>query len=273
MLNTDKYWMLKKLIHDMPYFETVKKLTIKKGHILYGNTEIANQSPDNSMSIIHDQRILKKMGKDNQHIFFSDFMSLSQMTYFILTYVLNPVEPKKAYRDSWRNFKSRVASPEQIVSLNNQKTSLLQLSYILKKYGSLNDKESASLKSRSKPPIFSSYAVIFHRDGREFKCLHYTVISIANPGEHISVVLIETSGKKYYKLSVRQGKNDIELFDEQEENSEYLTFNFDDFKEYTDTSEFMAKFSMKMIKSAYPQYNENHLPNQRDKIIFDMMGY
>lgn len=271
MLHKDTYWMLKNIIQFMPAFSSIKTLKFEKGNMFYGDREVGNQSADNQMVIINSKDFLKTIKKENNS-FFDDFMGLSHMTYFISTYVFNPFEPEKSYKAAWKTFKTKVCSPEHINSFNNQQRSLMNMAFSLRMTGGIEEKESPMVKSRNKPPIFSNYGVIFHTDGREFKVLHYSVKQVSSNEGHVSVVLIEIEGKKYYKLSVTEGGNDAELFQHTNGN-EYLNFDFSEFNEYTNTIEFIADFSMLIVKSIRPEYHEDSLPNQRYKELFDMIGY
>lgn len=272
MLGNDRYWMLKKLISELPAFSSVKKLTFDKGNIKYGESEVGNQSSDNRLAIINSSELLKTLKKDDPTVFFNDFMNLSQMTYFTFSYVFNPFDAENTYKQRWLRFKASVSSVDKIVRFNNKNESLSMVSLRYITTGSLPDHDAESVKNRKRPPICSNYGVIFHQDGREFKLLHYTVKQVAYQDGHVSVILIECDGQKYYKLNAHPGGNDTALFEKVNDN-EYLNFNLDDFKPYTKTRDFIGEFSMLLVRSIYPEYASEKLPTLKDKVIFDMLGY
>jgi hypothetical protein len=270
MLDKDKHWLLKRIVHELPVFSSIKTMSFDKGSLMYGDNDIGNHSKDNTCAIVNSDKMLATLNKNDYDIFHSDFIDLSKMTYFIFCYVFNPFEPEKTFNDRWKNFLAK--SQQVTASFNNNKKSLLQLVFAMKNNKSVFDSDNTLVSSRKTPPIFSNCGIVFDKSGDEFKLLHYTVTKPSVEG-HVSVVLIEKNGQKYYKVSVTAGKDNAELFKTNEAGDEYFTFDFSEFTAYKDVSEFVAKFSMALVRSINPEYTEEALPNKRYKDIFDMMGY
>lgn len=270
MLDKDKYWLLKRIVHELPVFSSIKTMSFDKGSLMYGDNDIGNHSKDNTCAIVNSDKMLATLNKNDYDIFHSDFIDLSKMTYFIFCYVFNPFEPEKTFNDRWKNFLTK--SQQVTASFNNNKKSLLQLVFAMKNNKSIFGSDNTLVNARKTPPIFSNCGVVFDKAGHEFKLLHYTVTKPSSGG-HVSVVLIESEGEKYYKVSVTAGKDNAELFKPNESGDEYFTFDFSEFTAYKDVSEFVAKFSMALVRSINPEYTEDSLPNKRYKDIFDMIGY
>jgi len=270
MLDKDKYWLLKRIVHELPVFSSIKTMSFDKGSLMYGDNDIGNHSKDNTCAIVNSDKMLATLNKNDYDIFHSDFIDLSKMTYFIFCYVFNPFEPEKTFNDRWKNFLTK--SQQVTASFNNNKKSLLQLVFAMKNNKSIFGSDNTLVNARKTPPIFSNCGVVFDKAGHEFKLLHYTVTKPSSGG-HVSVVLIESEGEKYYKVSVTAGKDNAELFKPNEAGDEYFIFDFSEFTAYKDVSEFVAKFSMALVRSINPEYTEEALPNKRYKDIFDMMGY
>ena len=270
MLDKDKHWLLKRIVHELPVFSSIKTMSFDKGSLMYGDNDIGNHSKDNTCAIVNSDKMLATLNKNDYDIFHSDFIDLSKMTYFIFCYVFNPFEPEKTFNDRWKNFLNK--SQQVTASFNNNKKSLLQLVFAMKNNKSIFGSDNTLVNARKTPPIFSNCGVVFDKAGHEFKLLHYTVTKPSSGG-HVSVVLIESEGEKYYKVSVTSGKDNAELFKPNESGDEYFTFDFSEFTSYKDVSEFVAKFSMALVRSINPEYTEDSLPNKRYKDIFDMIGY
>jgi len=271
MLNNDQYWLLNKLVHELPAFSSIKTMKFEKGVLMYGDSDIGNHSADNTYAIVNCSKMLEAIKKDNYDIFYEDFMSLSQMTYFIYCYVLNPFEPEETYTKGWQQFTLNTNSKDIVSSFNNTKKSLMSL---LKEHynPNLRDVQPDTLISyRKRPPIFSNYGMVFDKNGNEYKLLHYTVN--VSSTSHISIVLIESFEKKYYKLSRTFGKNNVDLFHVNTNGYEHFNFNIKDFKPYQEIQEFVGDFSLELIKGIYPDYDQDVLPNSQYKQIFDMVGY
>lgn len=269
LLDKDKYWLLKRIVHELPVFSSIKTMTFDKGSLMYGDNDIGNHSKDNTCAIVNSDKMLATLNKNDYDIFHSDFIDLSKMTYFICCYVFNPFEPEKTFNNRWKNFLDK--SKQITASFNNNKKSLLQLVFAMKNNKPILSSDNTLVSARKTPPIFSNCGVVFDKAGHEFKLLHYTVTKPSLSG-HVSVVLIEIEGEKYYKVSVTSGKDNAELF-QSESGSEYFVFDFDKFTKYKDVSEFVSKFSMALVRSISPDYTEDSLPNKRYKDIFDMIGY
>lgn len=270
MLDKDKHWLLKRIVHELPVFSSIKTMSFDKGSLMYGDNDIGNHSKDNTCAILNSDKMLATLNKNDYDIFHSDFIDLSKMTYFIFCYVFNPFDPEKTFNDRWKNFLNK--SQQVAASFNNNKKSLLQLVFAMKNNQSIFGSDNTLVNARKTPPIFSNCGIVFDKSGDEFKLLHYTVTKPFVEG-HVSIVLIEKNGQKYYKVSVTAGKDNAELFKTSEAGDEYFTFDFSEFTAYKDVSEFVAKFSMAMVRSINPEYTEETLPNKRYKDIFDMMGY
>lgn len=272
MLDKDKYWLLKRVVHELPVFSSIKTMSFYKGSLMYGDNDIGNHSEDNTCAIVNNVNMLTALDKYDYSIFHSDFIDLSKMTYFIFCYVFNPFKPEKTFIDRWKKFQSKVHAQQVTASFNNNKKSLLNLVFAMKNNQPIFGSDNTLVNARKTPPIFSNCGVVFDKAGYEFKLLHYTVTKPSVEG-HVSVVLVEKNGQKYYKVSVTEGKDNAELFKTNEAGDEYFTFNFSEFTAYKDVSEFVAKFSMALVRSINPEYTEDSLPNKRYKDIFDMIGY
>lgn len=272
MLDKDKYWLLKRIVHKSPVFSSIKTMSFDKGALMYGDNDIGNHSEDHTCAIINSEKMLESLNMNDYDIFHYDFIELSKMTYFIFCYVFNPFEPEKTFIDRWKKFLSKPNSHQVSISFNNNKRSLLNMVTAMKQRQSILESENTLVNARKTPPIFYNCGVVFDKDGHEFKLLHYTVRKPSVDG-HVSVVLIEHDGKKYYKVSVTSGKDNAELFQKNEKGDEYFTFDFNEFIPYSEVSEFVSKFSMALVRGINPEYTEDDLPNRRYKDIFDMMGY
>lgn len=271
MLNNDQHWLLNKLVHELPAFSSIKTMKFEKGVLMYGDSDIGNHSADNTYAIVNCSKMLEAIKKDNYDVFYDDFMNLSQMTYFIYCYVLNPFDPKTTYQEGWNKFISHTQSKDVVVSFNNSKKSVLR---ILHEYNNPHlrniDKDSLSAY-RQRPPIDSNCGMVFDKNGNEYKLLHYTVN--VSSSSHISIVLVESYGQKYYKISRKFGKNNAELFHTNSNGYEHFHFNIKEFKTYKEIQEFVESFSLDLIKGIYPDYDQDILPNSQYKQIFDMVGY
>lgn len=272
MLDKDKYWLLKRIVHKLPVFSSVKTMSFDKGSLMYGDNDIGNHSEDHTCAIINSEKMLQTLNMNDYDVFHSDFIELSKMTYFIFCYVFNPFEPEKTFTARWANFLSKSHSQQVVASFNNNKKTILNLAFSLNNNKPIAGLENNLVNARKNPPIFSNCGVVFDKEGHEFKLLHYTVTKPSVDG-HVSVVLIEQNGKKYYKVSVTSGKDNAELFQENEAGDEYFMFDFNEFTPYTEVFEFVSKFSMALIRGISPDYKEDELPNRRYKDIFDMIGY
>lgn len=272
MLDKDKYWLLKRIVHELPVFSSVKTMSFDKGSLMYGDNDIGNYSEDNTCAIVNSDKMLTTINKNDYNTFHMDVIDLSKMTYFIFCYVFNPFEPEKTFSDRWKKFLSKPNSHQVSASFNNKKRSLLNMVTAMKQRQSILESENTLVNAWKTPPIFYNCGVVFDKGGHEFKLLHYTVAKPSSNG-HISVVLIEKNGEKYYKLSVTSGPDNAELFQKNESGNEYFIFDFNEFKPYTNVSEFVADFSMSLVRGINPEYTEDSLPNKRYKDIFDMMGY
>lgn len=270
MLNNDDHWLLNKLMQELPAFSSIKTMKFEKGSLMYGDSDIGNHSADNTYAIVNCSKMLEAIKKDNYDIFYEDFINLSQMTYFIYCYVLNPFEPQSTYQDGWYKFTANTKSKD-VTSFNNTKKSLMR--FLNEHYNPhLRDVKPDSLAAyRQRPPIFSNCGMVFDKNGNEYKLLHYTVNTSSS--KHISIVLIEKDGQKYYKISSRFGKNNVDLFHVNANEHEHFYFHFDEFKPYQDIHQFVADYSMMLVRGIYPDYEYDVLPNIQYKQIFDMMGY
>jgi hypothetical protein len=272
MLDKDKHWLLKRIVHELPVFSSVKTMSFDKGVLLYGDNDIGNHSEDHTCAIVNSERMLHLLHKNDYDSFHADFIDLSQMTYFIFCYVFNPFEPEKTFTECWKDFIGKSHSQQVLASFNNNKKALLTLPFSLHNNQPIAGLENTLVNARKSPPIFSNCGVVFDKAGDEFKLLHYTVTKPFVEG-HVSVVLIEKNGQKYYKVSVTAGKDNAELFKTNEAGDEYFAFDFSEFTTYNKVSEFVAQFSMALVRGINPEYKDDELPNRRYKDIFDMMGY
>lgn len=270
MLNKKDHWLLKRIIHELPMFSSVKTMKFENGSLMYGDRNIGNYSADNSQAIVNNQDMIITLKKDNYDIFQNDFINLSKITYFIYCYLFNPFEPKKTFVMSWKKFLNKAQSQKLKTHFNNNAKSMMNLVHAYHNGQKLNEEGSMG-SYRKSPPIFANCGIVFDRNGTEFKLMHYTVAKPGNSG-HVSVVLIERDGQKYYKLSVTSGSNDTELFRVQN-GSEYFILYFNEFTPYAETHEWMSDFSMSLVKGIDPEYDQDVLPNKRYKEVFDMMGY
>jgi hypothetical protein len=272
MLDKDKYWLLKRIVHKSPVFSSIKTMSFDKGSLMYGDNDIGNHSEDHTCAIINSEKMLESLNMNDYDVFHDDFIELSKMTYFIFCYVFNPFEPEKTFTDRWRTFISKTHTQQVEMSFNNSKKTIISLALALYSNKPIAGVANDLVNARKSPPIFSNCGMVFDKSGHEYKLLHYTV---TKPGvnEHISVVLIENNGEKYYKVSVTAGKDNAELFRANDSGDEYFTFDFNEFTPYKEVPDFVAKFSMALVRGINPEYTEDELPNKRYKDIFDMIGY
>lgn len=270
LLQNDKYWLHRKLIHKLSIFSVLKKLKFDNGELVYEDRYMGYHSKDKKTVLIDNEEILQKIDKNNYDTFKKDFVDLAQMTYFIFCYLFTPCNPEEHYKERWDVFLKK-SSHDKISAFG--KSSRLAIDLLISLNNNIIPYEFCNTleNCRKVPPIYSKYGVVFDSHGNEFKLLHYTVRK-PNIKSHVSLILLEKDDKKYYKLSNSNGFEYAELV-RKNNHSDCLFFDFNEFKEYLHVSDFLGDFSMLVIKGIYPEYNEDFLPMQQDKIILDMLVY
>jgi hypothetical protein len=266
----NKHWLRKHIAQILPPLSRIKNLKSDISNLYYDGGYIGKVSFDNKTVIIKDPKMLTFLNKDNADCFHDDFLELSQMVYFVFCYLFMPSNSEDNYKDRWSVFfkalkhdkitsfgKTIKATVDLLINLNNNKTP---------------PEFANTLKNCNRsPPILTEFGIVLNSDGLECKLLHYTV-KIPNSMDHISVVLLDRDGQKYYKLSKIYGLNRSELIDSGM-GFECFKFNINEFLKYSTVSEFIGDFSMMMVKGINPDYKEEKHPTILDKIIFDMAGY
>lgn len=265
-----KHWLFKKIMHTTPFLKLPKKIEFHTGDLAYNGFYAGHHSKDKSVVFIDNEAILKEIDKNHYDIFEKDFIELSQMTYFIFCYLFNPCNPVECYNERWAIFWKKI-SHDKITAFGRSGRLGIDLLISLNNNVIPHEFSNSLENGRKVPPIYSKFGMVFDNKGNEYKLLHYTVRK-PNVKSHVSVVLLEFNNKKYYKLSIVDGFEYAELIKKTKGN-DYFVFNFDEYKEYSTTSEFMADFSMQVIKGIYPEYTDNRLPMQQDKVILDMLVY
>lgn len=268
-LVSDKYWLGKLIAQSLP-LSHFKRLKIDKCSIFYGKNYIGRTSIDNQVSIIKDQKMLKAMKKNNGDIFESDFLALSQMTYFIFCYLFKPSDSESNFNDRWRCFHKALAHDKVSSFGRTIKVTVDLLTHLNNK--NVPPEFANTLENcHITPPILTEFGVVFHENGLEFNLLHYTV-KIPHSGEHVSLVLLENDKQRFYKLSKIHGDITSDLM-HKVDYLEYFKFDIKEFSRYNTAVDFIGDFSMLLVKGIYPAYKEDSHPRQNDKIIFDMVHY
>jgi len=271
-INTnDHNWLFKQLIK--PIFKKQKfnyknSFSFENGTVK-NNTSIGYVSYDKKTALLENRNTLTLYNRYKFESFHSDFVEISQMTYFIFCYVFCPFNPIQNYKSSWQVFKNRASSQESIHNFLQESDDTFDLLFRLNNNNMPKGFENTIEVSRKKPPIHSTYALIVEKNGKEFKMMNYTVqCPICN--SYISVILLEQDDKKYYKISVTENKEYSGLLKNIDDH-DYLDFDLDQFSKYQHVSEFIATYSMLLVKAIEPSYDEDFLPTHQHKNLFDMI--
>jgi len=265
---SDKYWLGKRLAHQLPAAK-FRRLKFSKDSMFYGDSFIGKTSLDNQFSIITDDRMLISLDKNNPTFFHDDFMALSQMVYFVFCYLFVPDDAENHFKDRWNVF-YKFLNHDKITSFGKTSKTTQDLLQSLNN-GKITPEFAPTLENfRTTPPILSKFGVVFEKAGGEYNLLHYT-IKLPRDKDHISLVLLEQDGRKFYKLTKLMAPN-IDLMDKASSHK-YFKFDSREYSEYSTASDFIGKFSMLLVKSIDPTYNEEFHPTAKNKMIFDMLHY
>lgn len=265
---SNKYWLGKRLAQQLPAHQ-FKRLKLSKDSLFYGKNFLGSTSIDNRCSIITDADMLTKLNKNNPTFFQDDFFELSQMVYFIFCYLFVPEDSENHFRERWTVF-YKFLNHEKIMSFGKTSKVTQDLLQSLNN-GNITPEFAPTLNNfRTTPPILSKFGVVFERDGGEYNLLHYT-IKLPRDYDHISLVLLEQNGRKFYKLS-KLSRPNIDLM-EKISYHKYFKFDKSEYFEYSRASDFIGEFSMLLVKSIDPNYIEDFHPTAKYKMIFDMMHY
>lgn len=265
---SDKYWLGKRLAHQLPATQ-FKRLKFSKDSIFYGDSFIGKTSLDNRFSIITDAEMLISLNKNNPTFFHNDFIELSQMVYFVFCYLFVPDNAENHFKERWVVFHKfldhgKITSFGNAVKLSTDLLTKLNNGNVVPEFAPTLD------NFRTTPPILSKFGVVFEKDGGEYNLLHYT-IKLPRDKDHISLVLLEQNGRKFYKLTKLMAPN-IDLMDKVSYHK-YFKFDRCEYSEYSTASDFIGEFSMLLVKSIDPNYNEDFHPTAKNKMIFDMLHY
>lgn len=265
---SDKYWLGKRLAHQLPATQ-FKRLKIRKDSLIYGKTYIGEVSTDNQYAIIKDEDMLKSLNKSNPTFFHDDFLELSQMVYFVFCYLFVPDDSENHFNNRWAVF-YKFLNHDKITSFGKTSKITQDLLQSLNN-GNITPEFAPTLDNfRTTPPILSKFGVVFEKDGGEYNLLHYT-IKLPRGKDHISLVLLEQNGQKFYKLTKLTTPN-IDLMDKVSYHK-YFKFDMCEYSKYSTASDFIGEFSMLLVKSIDPNYNEDFHPTAKNKMIFDMLHY
>jgi hypothetical protein len=266
----DKYWLGKRISQILPPFTNIKRLTFRKSSIDYGGKYIGETSVDHQTAIIKDSKMLSMLNKNNADCFNDDFLELSQMAYFVFCYLFTPSNAEANYIERWSVF-FKALKHDKVTSFG--KTIKATVDLLTNLNNNITPPEFANTLENCNmtPPISTEFGVVFDSNGLECKLLHLTV-KIPDSIDHVSLVLLERNNEKYYKLSKIHGLSKSELV-HKVKNEEYFKFNINEFSNYLTVTEFIAEFSMLLVKGINPEYKEDNHPTGRHKAIFDMLHY
>jgi hypothetical protein len=265
-----RHWLSKKFLHILPFFSITKKIHFLKGDLGYNQLYIGSYSKDQSKTFIDNIDMLENLNKNNYKTFEKDFIEIAQMTYFIFCYLFKADNPEEYYNDRWNVFLKKI-SHDTVMSFGKSGQTCVDLLTSLNNNVIPYEFSNSLENSQRVPPIHSKFGMVFDENGDEFKLLHCTVRK-PNIKSHISLVLIEKDEKKYYKLSTTHGSENAEIL-RNINGFDYFVFDFNEFKEFSNTSSFMSEFSLLLVKAIHTNYNADVLPKQPDKLIFDMLFY